>query len=783
MISFFLLFLFCVLPVAGVTQPDSREVVAEGVVVDKQTGELLPGATIYHMASGRGTISSSEGRFTITLPADNLTIRVTYIGYDDKLIEIEPGQNGEMEIALQPTESLLSEVVVSDRRSGDQVKTTEMGVVRLQGETIDRIPAILGETDVINALQMLPGVQSVGEGASGFNVRGGNIDQNLVLMDQATVYNASHLMGFFSVFNNDAVQNLQLHKGNIPAHHGGRLASLLNVQMKSGDMRQFGGAGGIGSISSRLMLEGPIVKDRISFVAAGRRSYADLFIPLANNPEIQNNKLYFYDINMKINARLDDSNRLQFSTYRGRDYFRMGKNNPFSMDWGNTTYSMRWNNVISDNWLLNADLTYSGYDYSLNQEGDPESNFRWEAGNGDIGYKAGLSYFPDDNNHIRFGISGMYHEFEPGMLKGTTEESYIGQAGSTSSAALSHALYISNEQEVDDRWSLDYGLRLSIFQSMGPSTVYYFDDNHEFTDSTRYDRGEIYNTWSGLEPRIGARYAINDHSSLKASYNRNFQYLHLASLSDGGNPLDIWIPSSERVKPQIGNQYAVGYFRNLSIGNHIGEGSIELFYKTMDNQIDFKDNAWLMLNPKLEGEFRFGEAWAYGAEFLVRKDEGNLTGWISYTWSRAERQIEGVNDGKVYPASYDRTHNLSVVMQYAVSPRVSLSANWVYTTGAPVTLPAGRFEFENQTAPVYSERNGYRLDDYHRLDLGATIKSREPSAGRFYSEWNISVYNAYYRKNTWMLDFRNDQNNSGNMEAYKVYLFPILPSVTYNFYF
>jgi hypothetical protein len=355
--------------------------------------------------------------------------------------------------------------------------------------------------------------------------------------------------------------------------------------------------------------------------------------------------------------------------------------------------------------------------------------------------------------------------------------------GSTTSEALSHALYLSNDQQIDDRWSLDYGLRLSVFQSMGPATVYNFDDNHNYIDSTVYGRGEIYNTWSGLEPRLGVRYAINDISSLKASYNRNFQYLHLASFSDGGNPLDIWVPSSKRIKPQIGNQFSLGYFRNLQAKSTILEGSVEVFYKKMDNQIDFKENAWLMLNPKIEGEFRFGDARAYGAEFLLKKDEGVFTGWISYTWSRAERQIEGVNNSNIYPASYDRPHNLSIVMNYQLSQRVSLSANWVYTTGAPVTLPSGRYEFGNQYVPVYSERNAYRLPDYHRLDLGATIKSKNSTNRNFYGEWNISIYNAYYRKNTWMLEFSPDSNVPGKLDAYKVYLFPILPSVTYNFYF
>ncbi len=762
---------------------DAPAYIVRGVVIDAGSGETLPGASILIMQSGRGSTSNLDGKFEMQLQEGHHQLKVTYVGYESKVIEIDLKQNMDMEIVLKSSESVLSEVVVSGRRAGEQVESTEMGVVRLQSQAISRIPAMMGEVDVINAIQMLPGVQSVGEGASGFNVRGGGIDQNLILMDEATVYNASHLMGFFSVFNNDVVDNLELHKGNIPASHGGRLSSLLNVKMKEGDMQNYSGTGGIGSISSRFMMEGPIVRDKVSFVAAGRRSYADLFIPLAGNPDIQGNKLYFYDLNLKLNAVIDDNNRLQFSTYHGKDFFKIGQNVPFSMDWGNTTYSLRWGHIINENLLLNTHLIYTGYDYSLMQEGDENTSFIWEAGNQDVGVRSDISWFPNDQNHISAGFSSIYHRFDPGMLRGLDEQSFIGSVGSTSSEALSHAVYVSNDQRLDERWSLDYGLRFSVFQSMGPSTVYNFDDSHNYIDSTVYGRGDIYNTWSGLEPRLGARYALNDISSLKASYNRNLQYLHLASFSDGGNPLDIWVPSSKRIRPQIGNQFSLGYFRNLHTKGTILEGSVEVFYKKMDNQIDFKENAWLMLNPRIEGEFRFGDARAYGAEFLLRKDEGAFTGWISYTWSRAERQIEGVNNGNVYPASYDRPHNLSIVMNYQVSPRVSFSANWVYTTGAPVTLPVGRYEFGNQFIPVYAERNAYRLPDYHRLDLGATIKSRKSVSQNFYGEWNISIYNAYYRKNTWMIEFRPDNDVPGKLDAYKVYLFPILPSITYNFYF
>lgn len=754
----------------------------QGRVTDALSGQTLPGATVFNPESGRGVTTDMEGGFEILVAGGEQEIRVTYVGFEDWKETVSVPYSGVLAISLNPVERLLDEVVVTGRRPGDHVERTEMGVFRMEAQTIQQIPAMMGEVDLISAIQMLPGVQSVGEGSGGFNVRGGGIDQNLILMDQATVYNASHLMGFFSVFNNDVVEDIHLYKGNIPARHGGRLASLLDVRMKEGSMESFGGTGGIGTISSRLMFEGPVIRDRVSFIAAARRSYADLFIPLSDNPELRGNKLYFYDLNIKMNAVLNERNRLQYSSYHGKDYFRMGQNSVFSMDWGNTTHSLRWNRIMHRDWLLNAHLVYTSYDYSIMQRGDANSSFRWRAGNEDVGLKADVAWFPSDAHNVNMGFSTIYHRFDPGLLTGIDDESFFGEVGSTGSGALSHAVYISNEQTVTEALSLEYGLRFSVFQSMGPATVYLFDDRHEYVGETSYGRGEIYNTWSGFEPRFGIGYAFHEDASVKASYNRNFQYLHLASYSDGGNPLDIWVPSSARVRPQIGNQFALGYFRNLRPSNQVIEASVEAFYKTMYNQIDFKENAWLMLNPRLEGEFRFGDAWAYGAEFLLRKIEGDLTGWIAYTWSRAKRRIDEVNDGMVYPASYDRPHSLNMVMNYRLSPRVSLSAAWVYTTGAPVTLPAGRFEYGNHIAPVYTRRNAHRLPDYHRLDLGATIKGRRSAQDGFYGEWTISVYNAYYRKNTWMLDFRpGDQ--PGEMEAFKVYLFPVLPSVTYNFYF
>lgn len=764
-----------------VSPEDNRQL--SGRITDGRSGESLPGAAILVKGLGTGVSSDIDGHFVLLLPSGEHWLEVSYLGYLTKEVRVSRDYDGKLSINLEPTERYLKEVVISDRRPGDQVDRTEMGVARIDAKAIAQIPAMLGEVDVIRAIQLLPGVQSVGEGSSGFNVRGGSMDQNLILMDEATVYNASHLMGFFSVFNNDVVKDVNLYKGNIPAMYGGRLSSLLNVRMREGDMQNFGGSGGIGSISSRLMLEGPLVKDKVSLIAAGRRSYADIFIPLSPNTDIHDNKLYFYDMNVKLNAHINENNRLQFSSYHGKDVFRFGERDPFTMDWGNTTYTLGWRHVLNDDWLLNANLLYTGYAYSLAQEGGDGSGFIWEAGNRDMGMKLDMAWIPNDKYTLRFGLSSVYHMFNPGLFKGLGDGGFLGEIGSVGSNALSHALFISNDHNVTEQFSMEYGLRYAVFQSMGKATVYSFDDAFNTIGSKEYGPGEVYNTWAGFEPRLGVRYALNASSAFKASYNRALQFVHLASYSDGGNPLDIWMPSSGNIKPQIANQFALGYFLNLAVDEQILESSVEVFYKAMQNQIDFKDNAWLMLNPEIEGEFRFGQATSYGAEFLLRKNEGRLNGWISYTWSRALRQFDAINGGNVYPASYDRPHNFNIVTNYQLSRRIVLSATWVYTTGAPVTLPAGRFEYGNQIRPVYTDRNGFRLPSYHRLDLGATIKGRTNRKNGFRGEWNISVYNAYYRKNTWMLDFRQDEEQTGKVDAYKVYLFPILPSVTYNFFF
>lgn len=753
----------------------------KGKVYDASTGESLPGATIYFSKIKQGTVTDANGNFALSLPDGTFDMECSFIGYKSFFAKISAGKTTTIDIRLEPSASILSEVIIKDTRTNENVASTEMSLVKLESKTIKNIPAFMGEVDLVKVIQLLPGIQTSGEGSTGFNVRGGSIDQNLILMDEATVYNASHLMGFFSVFNNDVVKDLSLFKGNIPAEYGGRLSSLLNISVKEGNMNQFHGNGGIGTISSRLMLEGPIVKNKLSFVIAGRRSYADLFLPLAKDTTIHDHQLYFYDLNLKLYASINPNNRISYSVYTGTDLFGFGKKEPFIISWGNTTHTLQWNHFF--NKKLFADLygTYTSYSYFLEQKSE-SLDFRWDAYNKDMGIRLDFSFIPNDKNKIRFGASSTLQEFSPGKIS-MISESGSTPIGSPITNALLHAVYASNNQILNDDWSLDYGLRLSVFQNIGAATVYNYDANYNYIDSTLYKKGDIYNTYTGIEPRLSIKYSLSENSSLKASYSRTFQYTHLASYSTGGNPLDIWVPSSPFVKPQTGNQYAIGYFQNIHHKKHVIEASLEFFYKEMYNQIDFKDNAWLMLNPKIEGEFRFGEAEAYGMEVLLRKHEGRFNGWVSYTLSKARRHIDDINDGNPYIASYDRPHNVSVVLNYEATDRVSLSASWVYSTGTPVTLPSGRFEYNNQVFPVYTDRNSHRMEDYHRMDVGVTIKAGKLNQKKFKSEWNISLYNAYYRKNAWMIEFRQNENNPNRMDAYKVYLFPILPSVTYNFSF
>jgi len=749
-----------------------------GKIRDAHSGEALMGATIFVRELKTGAVSDFYGNYSLTLNEGNYTLVFSYIGYSTIEKKIELSKDLKVSLELTPTEHQLNEVVITSEKNDKNVVKPEMSTFRMDIKTIQRIPSLMGEVDIIKAIQLLPGVQSVGEGSSGFSVRGGAPDQNLILLDEATVYNASHLMGFFSVFNNDAIKDVKLYKGDIPANYGGRLASVLDVRMNEGNAKKFEINGGIGIIASRLTVEGPIVKDRSSFILSGRRTYADIFLPLSSNEALQNNKLYFYDLNAKINYRINDNNQVFLSGYFGRDVF---KNGFAGMKWGNETATIRWNHLFTKQLFSNFSFIYSNYLYNLGTPAGNNNSFDWNSNLRDLGIKADFSYYLNTKNTIRFGASAIYHMFNPGEAKGTGEETVFADVKVPNNYAIETGVYGNNEQKIGEHFTVKYGLRFSMFQNIGPGTVFHYDSSYAATDSTIYNSGVIYNTYIGIEPRLGLLYDFNSIHSIKASYARTNQYLQLAQNSTIGTPLDIWFPSSPNVKPQIADQIAIGYFRNFR--RNTIETSVEAYYKWMQNVVDFKDFAQLLLNNKLEGEIRSGKAWSYGVEFLVRLNETKFNGWISYTYSRSFRQIDEINSNNPYPAPYDKPNNISIVLNYVISKRFTVSANWVYATGAPVTFPTGRAEIGGKIVPIYSDRNQYRYQDYHRLDLSLSFFSKVKPGRKFNWDLNFSVYNAYNRHNTWSINFTQDNTDPNVTYAEKVYLFGIIPSLTFNFHF
>lgn len=762
-----------------------------GYLKDAKNGEAMIGATIYVEELELGTAANEYGFYSITLPEGTYTVQFSFVGYATQRKKIDLNKSIKLNLDLGEDAKQMDAFTVTDKKEEmKNVKSTEMSTVNLNIETIKRVPAFMGEVDLIKTLQLMPGIQSGGEGGNGFFVRGGGSDQNLVLLDEATVYNASHFLGFFSVFNSDAIKDVQIYKGGIPARYGGRLSSLLDIKMREGNNKKISGSGGIGTVSSRLTLEAPIKKDKGSFILSGRRTYADMFLKLASDTLIQDNQLYFYDFNVKGNYTLNDKNRIYLSGYFGRDVFRFG--DEFSMNWGNATGTIRWNHLFSEKLFANTTIIASNFDYNL---GIPNGvqEFNWKSNIIDYSAKVDFTYYANPTNTIKFGVQTIHHTFKPGLIKGG-EGSVINEFRLPDNYALEHAVYLGNEQEVTGRLALEYGLRLSVFQNIGSTKYYLYDKTNPLVygiDDTVKTTGGVYNTYMNLEPRLGARYSLNETTSLKLSYNRTAQYLHLANNATSSSPLAIWFPSTPNVKPQQADQVATGYFRNFK--DNMFETSIEVYYKWMYNSIDFRDHAQLLLNPYLEGELRIGKAWSYGSEFLIRKNKGALTGWIAYTLSRTMREIPEINEGVKYLAPYDRTHDVSIVASYELTPKVLLGATWVYSTGQPITVPTGRFEYQGSILPVYSDRNSERMPAYHRLDLSATFKGKtaEERGPRkngkkrlgWQGEWNISAYNAYARKNAFTINFRQSKEDPTVTEAYKIYLFSIVPAITYNFKF
>ncbi len=757
---------------------NTAKVNLNGYVKDAEDGEVLIGVTVFVKELKVGAMTNTYGYYSLNLPKGDYTIEYSYVGFETTSKRISLTTNQTNDVELKSADKQLKEVVVKSERRDANVTRNAMSAQKIEIGAIRRIPALMGEVDILKAIQMLPGVVSAGEGTSSFSVRGGGIDQNLIILDEATVYNASHLMGFFSVFNNDAIKNLTLYKGDIPAVYDGRLSSLLDVNMKDGNTKRVEGSGGIGTISSRLTLEIPIQKDRTSIIVSGRRTYADLFLKLSSDPAINQNQLYFYDLNAKLSHRINENNHLFVSAYLGQDVFQ-NKNAGFNF--GNSTFTTRWNHLFSKSLFSNMTLNYSKYTYGLESSFVGESNFLWKYQMQDVGLKYDFTYFLAPEQTLKFGYQATYHKLSPGSITtsgGTTDyDPYILPDNN----ALEQAVYLQGDHKLSSKLSLKLGLRLNVFSNVGSGIIYHYDNNYNSIDSTNYKSGDLIKTFFALSPRLGLNYQLNSYSSLKANYSRTNQFLQMASNSTAGTPLDLWFTSGPNVKPQTCDQVAVGYFRNFD-DNKI-EASVELFYKDMQNTIDFKDHAQLLLNRKLEGELRFGKSKSYGLELLLQKKEGRATGWIGYSFSHAERTIVGVNGGRSYVAPYDRPHTVYIVGNYDISERVSFGANFVYATGQPVTYPVARMAVGEVIVPVYSNRNEYRMPDYHRLDVSLTWRQAKSTTRRWNGEWNFSIYNVYAHKNAWAINFVGVPNNPNLTKAEMTYLFTFIPSVTYNFKF
>ena len=666
---------------------------------------------------------------------------------------------------------LLREVVVSSKKNDENVSSVNMGVEKLSMKAIKKMPALMGEVDVIKAIQLLPGVQATSEGGSGFSVRGGSPDQNLVLLDNTTVYNPSHMMGFFSVFNNDVINGLELYKGDIPIKHGGRLSSLLDVQTKENMPDCFSGSGGLGLISSRLMLEGP-AGENTSYLFSGRRSYADLFLRLSDDESINTAIIYFYDLNAKISHRISSRDRLSLNAYYGKDAFGA---KPGEFKYGNGASSLTWSHSFSEKLYSKFSLNATSYHYGMASQFE-DMKMNWDADMFDLMLRADFSQLLNNTFNLNYGLTSTWHRINPGLVVSSLmKKDYDVE----NTYALENSLYISNEQKITDALTVKYGLRWSIFQNMGPGTVFNYNDKYKIRDSVRYSSGKIYHTYHAPEPRIGLVYKLNNHSSVKANYAHNVQFIQLANNSASGSPLDVWFPASPNTKPQQVDMFSAGYFRNFN--DNMFETSAEIYYKNLKNLIDFADFADLILNPHLEGEIRTGTGKAYGLELMLRKNSGRLTGFTNYTLSRSERTIPEINKGKTYLAPYDKTHVFNMVVNYELSPKINVSANWVFATGNPTTYPTGRMEIGGQYFPIYSGRNEYRMSNYDRLDLSLNYIPKPSSKKKWKSEWNLSLYNAYGRKNAWIITYRQKDGNPPTAEM--TYLFGVVPSITYNFKF
>ena len=769
---------FLLVAVMGLRAQQGR---VSGIVRDAETGETLIGVAVYEAKLKVGVTTNEKGKYEINLPVGNHQLQFSYIGFETFETSVTVGQKPKtLNVKLQPDVTKLSEVQITSQKPDRNVSEMAMSVQSLDMITIKKIPALMGEVDVIKTIQLLPGVQAASEGSSGFSVRGGGTDENLILLDDAPIYNASHFLGFFSVFNNDVVKEAKLYKGDIPANYGGRLSSVLDVQVKDEMPKKLSGQGGIGLVTSRLTLETPAFDQHTSLLLGGRTTYAGLVIPFLGE-DVKGSDIYFYDLNAKVTQRINDNNRLYLSAYHGRDRFKV--KDMMGLGYGNSSATLRWNHIFGDRLTSNLTLVGTKYNYNIDIWFDPY-DFTLTAGSQSAAVNYDFSMLWNEDHTSRWGLSSSFLSLEQGRLedRGGALAQYLNIDSMTvvRRKGFEHALYFTHDHTISPRFSMRYGLRLSCFQNIGAEDLFVFDDNYQVADTIHYGKGEIFNTEIHAEPRLASMYRIDEVSSVKASYSRTYQYIQVASAATGGLPFDVWFPISPNVKPQRCDQFAVGYFRNFM--NDAVETSVELYYKDLNNVIDFKDNAMTYGNLLIDGELRTGKGRSFGAEFLIRKNTGKLTGWISYTYSRSYRTIPGINFGKEYRSPYDRPHNFVIVANYDINPRLSVAANWIYNTGQPVTYPFGQYTLGGVTYAIYNgSRNESRYPAYHRLDLSVTWQLPDRRWKRWDSELNVSVYNAYAHHNTWAVTFKQDDN--GGVATERMYLFSAVPSISYQFKF
>lgn len=745
-----------------------------GTIKSKAKGETIIGATI--KAGTTGTVSNEYGFFSLTLPKGSHTLEISAIGMQPKTSEVVLDKNTTLNLVMESESKTLGEVVVKSSSAGRSIGGAQMGVERLTTAEMKNIPVLMGEKDVLKTMQLLPGIKSAGEGNSGFYVRGGASDQNLILLDEAPVYNASHLLGFFSTFNSDAIKDVTVYKGGMPAQYGGRLSSVLDIKMNDGNNQDLDVSGGIGLISAKLNIEGPIEKDKSSFLITGRRTYADMFLKLSNDSTINKNTLFFYDLNGKMNFTLGKKDHLYVSGYFGQD--KLGVGDAFGLSWGNATGTMRWNHIFNNKLFSNTSLIFSNYNYKISirsgsNDFDIFSQLR------DWNLKEEMQWYLSSRNTIRFGFNSIFHTIRPGEIT-SSQNSGINSSILQRRFSLENAVFATNTWKASDNITLTYGLRLTAFSILGKGDFFAMDNNGNVTDTTSYQTGEVVKTYVNPEPRLAASYQFTSSASVKAAYVRNVQNLHLLSNSTASSPTDKWLASTNIIKPETSDQVSIGYYKNLADNKY--ELTVESYYKDMQQQIDYRDGADIFINSNaIESQLLFGKGRAYGVEMLVKKKAGKFTGWVSYTLSKTERKIDGINNNNWYNARQDRTHDIAVVGCYQLNKKWVLSANWVYYTGNAITFPAGKYNVGNQVVYYFTERNGYRMPSYHRLDLGATwtLKQRK----NWSSELAFSLYNAYGRENAYTIEFRQSKDDPNKTEAVQTSLFKYIPSISYNFKF